>query len=243
MSEVDEEVVRKPSNDIDSRLFNLRMKINQGRKANTAEVQEEYKRFTDPKYEQKAMKKRYQEKLNAGNKPSDSLEETIQSSVANISASVQQSNSKDTQAELLSQTAEQAERAREKAQRKADNMSTFGWQAFTVEASYKAYDKSLKKLPTASSIAAPAPVLTEENALGYGTLNAKVSKHALDRLSQDIVSKQEARTKNSRRRMTVESADIDHINDRNAAFNKKIKRAFDKYTVEIRQNLERGTAV
>lgn len=33
--------------------------------------------------------------------------------------------------ELLGQTAEQAERAREKAQRKADNMSTFGWQAFT----------------------------------------------------------------------------------------------------------------
>ncbi len=63
------------------------------------------------------------------------------------------------------------------------------------------------------------------------------------RLSQDIVDKQEARTKNSRRRMTIESADIDHISDRNAAFNKKIKRAFDKYTVEIRQNLERGTAV
>ena len=63
------------------------------------------------------------------------------------------------------------------------------------------------------------------------------------RLSQDITDKQEARTKNSRRRMTVEVADIDHINDRNAAFNKKIKRAFDKYTVEIRQNLERGTAV
>ena len=30
-----------PSNDIQTRLFNLRMKINAGRKANTAEVQEE----------------------------------------------------------------------------------------------------------------------------------------------------------------------------------------------------------
>ena len=39
--EVTSEVVTRPSNDIDSRLFNLRMKINQGRKANTAEVQEE----------------------------------------------------------------------------------------------------------------------------------------------------------------------------------------------------------
>ena len=30
-----------PPNDIETRLFNLRMKINAGRKANTAEVQEE----------------------------------------------------------------------------------------------------------------------------------------------------------------------------------------------------------
>jgi len=39
------------------------------------------------------------------------------------------------------------------------------------------------------------------------------------------------------------AADIDYINDRNKHFNKKIKRAYDKYTVEIRQNLERGTAL
>jgi len=65
-------------------------------------------------------------------------------------------------------------------------MSTFGWQAFTVEASYKSYDKSLKKLPTASTIAAPAAILTDDNALGYGTLNAKVSKHALDRYVHNI---------------------------------------------------------
>lgn len=32
---------KSQKNDIESRLFNLRMKINQGRKANTAEVQEE----------------------------------------------------------------------------------------------------------------------------------------------------------------------------------------------------------
>lgn len=30
---------------------------------------------------------------------------------------------------------------------------------------------------------------------------------------------------------------------RNKHFNKKIKRAYDKYTIEIRQNLERGTAL
>lgn len=47
----------------------------------------------------------------------------------------------------------------------------------------------------------------------------------------------------SRRRSEHGAVDIDYINDRNKHFNKKIKRAYDKYTVEIRQNLERGTAL
>lgn len=51
------------------------------------------------------------------------------------------------------------------------------------------------------------------------------------------------RKKFSRRRQEFDSEDVTYINDRNKMFNKKIKRAFDKYTVEIRQNLERGTAI
>ncbi|KAL4667168.1 hypothetical protein H8959_005857 [Pygathrix nigripes] len=37
--------------------------------------------------------------------------------------------------------------------------------------------------------------------------------------------------------------DIDYINERNAKFNKKAERFYGKYTAEIKQNLERGTAV
>lgn len=47
----------------------------------------------------------------------------------------------------------------------------------------------------------------------------------------------------SRRRAFKDDADVDYINAGNADFNKKIKRAYDQYTVEIKQNLERGTAV
>lgn len=57
------------------------------------------------------------------------------------------------------------------------------------------------------------------------------------------VCSQKRRQKFSRRRSTHTDADIDFINERNRVFNKKIKRAFDKYTVEIRNNLERGTAL
>lgn len=53
----------------------------------------------------------------------------------------------------------------------------------------------------------------------------------------------EKRAKYSRRRAYNDDADIDYINERNAKFNKKAERFYGKYTAEIKQNLERGTAV
>ena len=51
------------------------------------------------------------------------------------------------------------------------------------------------------------------------------------------------RSKYSRRRAFDEDADIDYINERNMKFNKKLERFYGKYTAEIKQNLERGTAI
>jgi hypothetical protein len=47
----------------------------------------------------------------------------------------------------------------------------------------------------------------------------------------------------SRRRTHLEDEDVTYINDRNRKFNKKLSRAYDSYTSEIKQNLERGTAL
>lgn len=47
----------------------------------------------------------------------------------------------------------------------------------------------------------------------------------------------------SRRRAEKAGADVDFINDRNMRFNRKIERFYGKYTTEIKQNLERGTAI
>lgn len=55
--------------------------------------------------------------------------------------------------------------------------------------------------------------------------------------------KDERRGKFSRRRTFVEGEAVDYINDRNRVFNKKIGRYYDKYSTEIKQNLERGTAL
>lgn len=51
------------------------------------------------------------------------------------------------------------------------------------------------------------------------------------------------REKYSRRRIFDDDADINFINERNMKFNKKLERFYGDYTEEIKQNLERGTAV
>lgn len=224
---------KKAPESIQDRLFNLRMKINQGRKANKEEVEEEYKRFSNPKYEQK---QRYLQKVAEAQQGEG---ETLGDEPA------PKSKKWDKEDGLMQQTAEQAEYAAEKARKKEEIKSTFGWQAFTAEATHRAYEKRLKKLPTGSrsSSSSAAESHLEENPLDYGKSGTSVSKAGLDRLTKDIEDKEEARRNFSKRRMNFDASDVDYINDKNAIYNKKLKRAFDKYTVEIRQNLERGTAV
>ncbi|CAJ0964601.1 unnamed protein product [Ranitomeya imitator] len=79
------------------------------------------------------------------------------------------------------------------------------------------------------------------NSLYHGT--HVPSKDGVDRMVTDLEKQIAKREKYSRRRAYNDDADIDYINERNAKFNKKAERFYGKYTAEIKQNLERGTAV
>lgn len=46
-----------------------------------------------------------------------------------------------------------------------------------------------------------------------------------------------------RRRTVDPDAPIDFINERNRKFNNKLERFFGKYTEDIKEDLERGTAI
>lgn len=76
----------------------------------------------------------------------------------------------------------------------------------------------------------------------YGC-NDKVSERGMDRMVADLEKQMEKRSKFHRRRQHNDEADIDYINERNAKFNQKAERFYGQYTKEIKQNLERGTAV
>lgn len=71
----------------------------------------------------------------------------------------------------------------------------------------------------------------------------KDSQDGIDRMVNDVQKQIETRSKRSRRRRFDEDADVDYINERNKKFNEKLERFYGKYTQEIKQNFERGTAL
>lgn len=71
----------------------------------------------------------------------------------------------------------------------------------------------------------------------------KDTPKAIDNMVKDLQHQISKRKSFSRRRTHNDDADIDYINEKNARFNKKLERFYGEHTVEIKQNLERGTAI
>jgi cyclophilin family peptidyl-prolyl cis-trans isomerase len=247
--EIDYNAQTEGMTETQKRLFNLRLKINMSRKANKDEVLAEYRRHTESKHD---AKQKFLEKKKELHKPS--LKKKEQSSKDDVDELVDDGEQKgvfrsetEKLAALMRTSAESTEKYKEKMELKAQNKATFGWQAFTADADFRAYEKQLEKLPqvdvkTVEMTRDMNGSLDENSALRHGQAG-KVSETGLRRLSKYFEEREAARTKFSRRRMHIDSANTGAINDDNEFFNKKAKRFFDKYTVEIRQNLERGTAI
>ncbi|KAH7474529.1 hypothetical protein PRIC1_013344 [Phytophthora ramorum] len=201
------------------KLFELRMKMNAGRKANKQEVAAEHDRVknNDKKAKkEERYKKREEKKLVAASGKAH-----------------------------LNETAEVAEVKAKKADKKEKRKAAFGWDVFNQDSLYKGYKKRLVSLPTAEENTTPVTA-TGDDALGdelaYGK-DDNVEEAKVDRMAQELEERIKARKKFSRRRQHYEGEDVDYINGQNRIFNRKASQAFDKYTVEIRQNLERGTAL
>jgi pre-mRNA-splicing factor SYF2 len=76
--------------------------------------------------------------------------------------------------------------------------------------------------------------------------NSKPSRAAVDRLVDDIKKAEEIRLKKRRERgLKDETAggDVTFINEKNKQFNLKLARFYNKYTADIRESFERGTAI
>lgn len=69
------------------------------------------------------------------------------------------------------------------------------------------------------------------------------TQNALDKLSEDVKGQMKKRDQYHRRRMFDADAPIDFINERNRKFNQKLERYYGAYTEDIKDDLERGSAL
>jgi len=131
--------------------------------------------------------------------------------------------------------------AQGKKEKRAKNANNFGWDMMNSGAQHRNYEKRLTSLPGQTksksgeirSTELYDPILSSSNSK---TTSSGISRMSADLKARELVSKRRVRNEH-------EGEDVDYIDERNKRFNKKIKRTMDKYTVEIRQNLERGTAL
>lgn len=208
------------------KLFELRLKMNEARKANQIAMVAEKKRMEAPPESRGISKEKW-------------LEERKKKVGKLLEA-----NGLDMKKAYMLDTQEAAEAKYKKWEK---DPAPFGWDVFNQKTLYNAYKKRTKNvnvdLEEYNKMKEEDPEFYREaSSLQYGKA-PKTSEDKIDRMVKELKDRDEKRNSFSRRRKFHEDKDIDSINDRNEHFNKKIERAFGKYTLEIKNNLERGTAL
>ncbi|UJR36093.1 hypothetical protein I4U23_028828 [Adineta vaga] len=223
----------KSTNDAESkrterlaRLKELHLRRNEARKLNHAEViEEDHRKNLPTNYERRCERVKNQE---------DNLKRRHEAATNGLDYE---------RIEQLEWTAEDCDKWEKKRKKKTPNVGFDNYEQCT----YRAYTKLTAQIkPDMEACNKQKEELGEDyyataSSMIHGT--HKPSDAAVNRMVEDLDQQYSKRGKFSRRRAFDIDADIDYINERNRAFNKKIERYYGKYTAEIKQNLERGTAV
>lgn len=208
------------------KLWELRQKMNKARKDNQTDIAAERKRMEAPAESRGISKQKW-------------LEERKKKIGKLLDA-----NGLDMKNAYMLDTQEMAETKYKKWEK---DPAPFGWDVFNQKTLYNAYKKRTKNIEVDLEEynrmkAADPEFYREASSLQYGKA-PKMSEDKIDKMVKELKDRDEKRNSFSRRRRFHEEKDTDSINDRNEHFNKKIERAFGKYTLEIKNNLERGTAL
>eukprot|EP01066_Platyproteum_vivax_P012528 Platyproteum_vivax@DN5696_c0_g1_i1.p1 len=211
------------------KLQELRMKMNQGRNLNNKEVVEEKKREADPSYEKKKLynKRKEQEK----EKDKEAGETTATGEKAETKR-------------YLDESAEAVEMRNLKSKKKRND---FGWSVFNQDALYRAHKKRVAEIVHNEEAYDEQKTHLKDafyqGAGGIQTVSHVPTEAAKAQLVEALEKQSKKRKDFSRRRAVYDEEDVSYINDRNRIYNKKLERSFAPYTAEIKQNLERGTAL
>ncbi|KAF7142691.1 hypothetical protein RHSIM_Rhsim05G0054500 [Rhododendron simsii] len=208
------------------KLFELKLKLNEARKANQMAMVAEKKRMEGPTESRGVSKEKW-------------IEERKKKIGKLLDA-----NGLDMTKAYMLDTEEMAEAKYKKWEKEP---APYGWDVFNQKTLYNAYKKRTKNVEIDIEEynrmkEADPEFYREASSLQYGKA-PKTSDDKIEKMVKELKERDEKRNSFSRRRRFRDEKDIDSINDRNEHFNKKIERAFGKYTLEIKNNLERGTAL
>jgi pre-mRNA-splicing factor SYF2 len=237
-SESDHDVPRTKAQALQHRLRKLKQKMNQARQLNRQAVQKEGDRLgsvegmTNDKQRQIAKdKRRDKETLQARN--SKAWQTAADAGVE--------------PKYLLEQATDSVNRATARANK--EEMNQYAVHDYhNPQGQHRNYQRNLKSLEQhqPSSVASAAAAATTYNPL-QDAVNPEQERQGAQRLADEMHRRIEKTQKREAKKRAKEDAqdngDVNYINQRNKRFNQKINRTYDKATAEIRQNLERGTAL
>eukprot|EP00535_Pseudo-nitzschia_heimii_P003651 CAMPEP_0197195156 /NCGR_PEP_ID=MMETSP1423-20130617/30537_1 /TAXON_ID=476441 /ORGANISM="Pseudo-nitzschia heimii, Strain UNC1101" /LENGTH=460 /DNA_ID=CAMNT_0042648713 /DNA_START=20 /DNA_END=1402 /DNA_ORIENTATION=+ len=236
--EVEDEDVEEPpktkAEALRQRMRKLKLKMNQARQLNKQEVLREGERLGSAEGAAKARKRQQNQDRKA-----NELEWKSRNSRAMEVAAAAGLDGK----YLVEQADSSLRKAYKKEKTAAANQ--FGINDYhNPQGMHRNYDRDLKSIPRA------AGVLTDEaRRSSTGTFDPILrnsdetrEREGARNLANEMKRRIE-KQKSKRDRLEFEGEDVTWINQRNKKFNQKISRNFDTHTAEIRQNLERGTAL
>jgi len=208
------------------KLYLLRQKLDKSKKNIYETVVDEHKRIHQgPQYEMEEKRKLYREKVKA--EEEDMKKEGYDPEIE----------------KLKNTTASELER---KGDSKKKKKKPINGQSIVGEHVYNSYKKRVKNIDSFHQSEHFKNVVQDSSEklddIEYGK-SVSIPRENINALKQELLKNEEERRTNFKRKGVSEQDDVDYINESNRLFNKKAAKAFDKYTIETRQNLERGTAL
>ncbi|KAL3790914.1 hypothetical protein ACHAWO_010911 [Cyclotella atomus] len=230
---------------LQKRLAALRTKINQSRTLNRKEVHAEAKRMgTDEAVGQERRRQNKQDK----NTKQKEYETYVVGKLKSLGEGQLSAADEKAEQKRLAALAQPAYESMRKMNVKADKMERAQYgpeDHYNPEGQYNHYERNLKSIrhnsrgKSAATSDSYDPTLTTE---AHKPIDKTSEREGAKRLADEMKRRAEKKA-NKRGRPEFDAYDVSYINDRNKRFNEKISRNFDEHTAEIRQNLERGTAL
>lgn len=214
-------------NERERKLFELRLKMNQGRTQNSKEVIEEQKRAADPNY----ARRKAEEKSKGGTAKEDVADSLSKAKTGEYPLGK----------EHLGDTEEFCDIREQKKRKK--NKDTFGWDVFNQDSLARAHEKRTQHLTLDEEAYNAQKASLDDSSAPFPGHGYQATDEQKERLADAMNNMFDKKRQFSRRRDHIADEDVTYVNERNRLFNKKMHRYFGAYTEEIRQNLERGTAL